>query len=52
MLYVLGMGPNDSGLTAPQALEILQEADIVLGHRDTYKNFKEYISPEKYAFNP
>ena len=52
MLHVLGMGPGGPDLTAPRALETLQEADIVLGHRDTYEKFREYIPEEKYAFNP
>jgi len=51
-LHVLGMGPSKTGLTAPRALEVLQEADFVLGHRDTYEKFKEHIPEEKYAFNP
>ena len=52
MLHVLGMGPNGPDLTAPKALETLKEADIVLGHRDTYEKFREHIPQEKYAFNP
>ena len=52
MLHVLGMGPSGPDLTAPRALETLKEADIVLGHRDTYETFQEFIPKEKYAFNP
>ena len=52
MLHVLGMGPNKTNLTAPRALKVLQEADVVLGHRDNYEKFKEHIPEEKYAFNP
>lgn len=51
-LYVMGMGPHGPGLTAPRALEVLQDADIVLGHRDTYERFRDYIPQDKYAFNP
>jgi len=52
MLHVLGMGPGGPDLTAPRALETLEKADIVLGHPDTYENFRKYIPEEKYAFNP
>jgi len=48
----MGMGPHGPGLAAPRALEVLKDADIVLGHRDTYEKFREYIPEEKYAFNP
>lgn len=52
MLYVLGMGPSGPDLTAPRALKVLQDADIVLADRDNYEQFKEYIPEEKYAFDP
>lgn len=51
-LYVLGMGPNGPDLTAPRAMKILKNADVVLCHPQTRKEFQEYISEEKYAFNP
>lgn len=42
-LYILGMGPNGPDLTAPRAMKILKNLDIVLCYPQTRKEFQEYI---------
>ena len=53
MLYVLGMGPSGPQLSSPRALEILQNADFVLGHsKHIQDKFGDYVDEERVAFNP
>lgn len=54
-LYVVGMGPSGSGLTAPRALNTVKEADVLLCSPRLPKRFDrfgKYIDPSKVAFNP
>ena len=53
MLYVLGMGPSGPDLASKKALEILKNADAVLGHRrHIQKKFDQYVNQGQVAFNP
>jgi len=54
-LYVVGMGPAGADLTAPRALNIVKNADVLLCSPRLPKRFDrfgEYIDPAKVAFNP
>lgn len=54
-LYVVGVGPAGPDLTAPRALSIIKKADFYLCSPrlpERFDQFKEYIDPSKFAFNP
>ncbi len=54
-LYVVGMGPAGSDLTAPRVLSIVRDADYLLcspGLPKRFDRFAEVIDPGKVAFNP
>ncbi len=54
-LYVLGMGPAGPDLTAPRALRIVKEADVLLCSPRLPKRFEALgmkFDPEKMAFDP
>jgi precorrin-4 methylase len=54
-LYVVGMGPAGPDLTAPRALRIVQEADVLLCSPRLPKRFEALgmkFDPEKMAFDP
>lgn len=54
-LYVVGMGPAGPDLTAPRALKVIEEADILLCSPRMPERFARFgmrIDPAKVAFNP
>lgn len=54
-LYVVGMGPAGPDLTAPRALAVTEEADVILcspGMPKKFEKFGKHIDPDKVAFNP
>ena len=54
-LYVIGAGPAGADLTAPRALDIIKNADVILtspGLPARMDRFEGYIDPSKIAFNP
>jgi precorrin-4 methylase len=51
-LYILGMGPSGSDLTAPRAIAILEKADTILCSSHMQKRFWKHVDPNKVAFNP
>ena len=51
-LYVIGVGPAGSDLTAPKGLAVLEKADIFLCPPYIQKNFPKHINAAKVAFDP
>jgi len=54
-LYVVGMGPAGPDLTAPRALELVEQADYLLGSPrmpERFARFGVHIDPSKVAFDP